>query len=79
MAGKTAPSMQPDRRNRRLDPYQMDLFGANASEGMVSAPVWRDLPREAQDALTGLITQLILEYARTQTSLPAAMEACHDQ
>jgi hypothetical protein len=79
MAGKTATSVQPDRRNRRRGPHQMDLFGANASEGMAGAPSWRDLPREVQDSLTGLMTQLILEHARTQTPSPAAMEACHDQ
>ena len=59
MACKTATSVQQDQRNRRLGPHQMDLFGANASEGMAGIPSWRDLPREAQDALSAAASAAI--------------------
>jgi hypothetical protein len=78
MTGKTARPALTRRRNRRLGPHQMDLFGSGATERRLGAPAWRELPREAQDALTGLMTQLLLEHAKARASAPAAMEAGHD-
>jgi hypothetical protein len=78
MAGKTVRPALTLRRNRRLGPHQLDLFGSGATERRLGAPAWRELPREAQDALTGLMTQLILEHAKARGSSPAATEAGHD-
>jgi hypothetical protein len=48
----------------------MDLFANRRSAG---APDWTDLPKDVQGALLGLMTRLILDYAR------ATVEAGHDR
>ena len=45
----------------------MDLFRGGPADARGGAPVWLDLPKDAQDALVGLMMQLILEHARTST------------
>ena len=40
---------------------------------------WLDLPKDAQDALVGLMTQLILEHARTSAMPSEAVEAGDDR
>jgi hypothetical protein len=52
----------------------MDLF---ASRGAEDAPDWADLPKEAREALVGLMTQLIFEHAQART--PTAVETGHDR
>jgi hypothetical protein len=64
MVRKTTASASGDRRKRRLPARQMDLFPRGVAAG---APDWPDLPEDAQQALVGLMTRLILEYARTTT------------
>lgn len=63
MAQKTTASVSGDRR-KRLAAQQMDLF---ARRSAVGAPNWLDLPKDARQALVGLMTRLILEHARTKT------------
>jgi hypothetical protein len=62
MARKTTASAIENRRKRRLPPQQMDLFASGFAAG---APNWPDLPKDAREALVGLMTRLILEHART--------------
>ena len=54
---------------------QMDLFAAQIAGG---APDWPDLPKDAQEALVGLMTRLILEHARTTTAPTKRLGAGHD-
>ena len=42
---------------------QMDLFKTDQPDGVIGAPAWPELPVEARAALTGLMTQLILQHA----------------
>lgn len=65
MVRKTTASASGDRRKRRLPARQMDLFPGGVTAG---APNWPDLPKDARQALVGLMTRLILEYARTMTT-----------
>jgi hypothetical protein len=62
------------RRKPSLVAQQMDLF---ASRGAEDAPDWADLPKEAREALVGLMTQLIFEHAQART--PTAVETGHDR
>lgn len=71
MVRKTTASASGDRRKPRLPAQQMDLFPRGAAAG---APNWLDLPKDAQQALIGLMTRLILAHARTTT-----MEASHER
>jgi hypothetical protein len=71
MVRKTTASANGVRRKRRLPPQQMDLFSRGAA---ASAPNWLDLPKDAREALIGLMTRLILAHAQTTT-----MEAGHDR
>ena len=71
MVRKTTAEATGDRRKRRLHPQQMDLFARGLAAG---APNWPDLPKDAREALVGLMTRLILEHARTTT-----MGAGHDR
>ena len=59
-----------DRRKRRLTAQQIDLFSGGVAAG---APNWPDLPKDARQALVGLMTRLILAHAQTTT-----MGADHD-
>jgi hypothetical protein len=53
----------------------MDMFASRVVPG---APDWPDLPRDAQEALLGLMTRLILEHART-TAAPTMAGGGHDR
>ncbi|MGY3621843.1 hypothetical protein ACVJGD_008039 [Bradyrhizobium sp. USDA 10063] len=61
----------------RLSRYEPDLFGGGLSNDATGAPAWRELPAEAQAALTSLMTRLILDHAAT-TATPRAKEVDHD-
>jgi hypothetical protein len=63
------------RRERRLVSQQMDLF---ASRVVAGAPDWPDLPRDAQEALLGLMTRLILEHGRAMAA-PTIAGGGHDR
>ena len=60
-------------------PQQMDLFRGGPADAGAGAPVWLDLPKDARDALVGLMMQLILEHARTSTRVVGTVEAGHDR
>ena len=62
MARKSTAKAIGNWRRQGLAPQQMDLFAARIAGG---APDWPDLPKDAQEALVGLMTRLILEHART--------------
>jgi hypothetical protein len=70
MAQKTTASAIRVQRNRRRGSEQTDLFASPLAAG---APDWVDLPKDAQGALLGLMTRLILDHAR------ATGEAGHDR
>ena len=69
MVRKTTVATTGDRRKRRLPP-QLDLFAKGVAVG---APNWPELPKDAREALVGLMTRLILAHAQTTT-----MGAGHD-
>ena len=62
-----------DWRKPRLVSQQMDMFASRVVPG---APDWPDLPRDAQEALLGLMTRLILEHARA-TAAPTMAGGGH--
>ncbi|MCP3468505.1 hypothetical protein [Bradyrhizobium sp. CCGUVB23] len=78
MASRTAISANQVRRNRRFGMHQMDLFAGGIAHSTVGIPEWRELPKEAQDALVNLMTQLVLDHARVSAT-PAKREDGHDQ
>ena len=78
MSRERAISRSGYRHNRQPRPQQqMDLFGSDLSNGALGAPAWPELPAEAREALTSLMTQLILDHAAT-TATPRAKEVDHD-
>ena len=79
MVRQTARPANTDRSNRRLGPHQTDLFGGSPADASAGAPAWPDLPKDAQDALVGLMTRLILEHARTSPGPSATVEAGDDR
>lgn len=64
MVRKTTAAVTGKRLKRRLPPQQMDLFSQGVAAG---APNFLDLPKDAREALIGLMTRLILAHARTTT------------
>jgi hypothetical protein len=52
----------------------MDLF---VSRRAVGAPDWPNLPKDAREALVGLMTRLILDHAQAAAT-PAMAETGHD-
>ena len=66
MARNSTTKAIGNRREQRLAPQQMELFAARIAG---DAPDWPDLPKDAREALVGLMTRLILEHART-TAMP---------
>jgi hypothetical protein len=78
MSDKTTTCARANQLNRRLGAHQIDLFSNPAVRGGIDAPLWRDLPRETQDALVNLMMQLMLEHAQRQSSAAVTMEASHD-
>jgi hypothetical protein len=78
MSRETAIRRKGYRHNRRSrPPLQMDLFRSGLSNDATGAPAWPELPAEAREALTSLMTQLILDHAAT-TATPRAKEVDHD-
>lgn len=75
MARRSTAKAIGNRRKQRLAPQQMDLFAARIAGG---APDWPDLPKDAQEALVGLMTRLIPEHARTTTAPTKRLGAGHD-
>ncbi|MCP3460815.1 MULTISPECIES: hypothetical protein [unclassified Bradyrhizobium] len=51
MASRTAIPANPVRRNRLFGMHQMDLFAGGITHSAVGVPEWRELPKEARDAL----------------------------
>jgi hypothetical protein len=78
MARKTARPTNTDRSNQP-GLQQMDLFRGGLPAAAVGAPAWPDLPRDAQDALVGLMTQLILGHARMSAGPSETVEASDDR
>ena len=76
MLRKTTAAATGDRRKRRPAPQQMDLFAKGVTAG---APNWPDLPKDAREALVGLMTRLILEHARTTATPIMTVGAGHDR
>ncbi len=54
---------QRARHNRRSKPHQLDLFAPPVVCGANPVPDWRALPETTREALTILITRLILDHA----------------
>lgn len=79
MARNTARPTNTDRSNHRPGPQQMELFQGGLADAGVGAPAWPDLPTDAQDALVGLMTQLILEHARMSAGPSEMVEASDDR
>ncbi len=77
MARKTT-SVIGDRPRKRVPPRQMDLFGGAVAETGADGLAWLNLPEDTRGTLVGLMTQLILEHARVNTTPSAAGEASHD-
>jgi hypothetical protein len=77
MSRETAMPGSGYRHNRQPRQQQMDLFGSGLSNGAIDAPAWPELPAEARAALTGLMTQLMLDHAATTATRPAK-EVGHD-
>ena len=75
MARNSTTKAIGNRREQRLAPQQMDLFAARIVGG---APDWPDLPKDAREALVGLMTRLILEHARTTAMPTMRLGAGHD-
>jgi hypothetical protein len=74
MARKSTAKAIGNRRKQHLAPQQMDLFAAR----IAGAPDWPDLPKDAREALVGLMTRLILEHARTTATPTMRSGAGHD-
>ena len=79
MARKTMVSVIGDRTRKQVASQQMDLFRVALTEASVSGPAWPDLPESARNVLVGLMTQLILEHARTSAMPSEAVEAGDDR
>jgi hypothetical protein len=73
MARKTIATAIGARREQSSEAQQMDLF---AMRRVANVPDWTDLPKDAREALVGLMMRLILEHA--QMAAPTKMEAGHD-
>jgi hypothetical protein len=79
MGRKTARPANTDRSAQRLGPQQMDLFMGGLADASAGAPAWPDLPKDAQDAVVGLMAQLILEHARPSAGPSETVEAGDDR
>ena len=75
MPRKSTAKAIGNRRGQRLAPQQMELFAARIAGG---APAWPDLPKDAREALVGLMTLLILKHARTTAMPTMRLGAGHD-
>ena len=43
--------------------HQLDLFQANQASASISAPGWSALPDQTRQAVTGLMTRLLIAHA----------------
>ena len=77
MIGKPVISAKVDQHRKLLGLHQMDVFGNEAVGNLIDVPEWRELPRDVQEALISLMTQLMLEHVRASAA-PAKTEAGHD-
>ena len=80
----SAPSLvgTRERRSSRAaarvgQPQQIDLFGDELRNPLVTAPTWRELPVETRAALTNLMARLILEHVQ-ESRTGSATEDGHD-
>jgi hypothetical protein len=64
MLGKPTISMGGRRQKQPPGAHQMDMFTGLAIDAAASLPRWTDLPQNAQAALIGLMTQLMLDHAQ---------------
>ena len=62
---------------RRCAPQQIDLFAGALQKTIGDMPAWSGLPREAQAALTDLMTRLILDHT-DKSRIGSTPEVGHD-
>ena len=79
MARQTVGPASTVQNNPRLGPQQLDRFRGGSADARAGAPAWLDLPKDAQDALVGLMTRLILEHARTSARWSETVETGDDR
>jgi hypothetical protein len=58
-------------------PQQIDLFAGALQKTIGDMPAWSGLPREAQAALTDLMTRLILDHT-DKSRIGSIPEVSHD-
>jgi hypothetical protein len=64
MLGKPTVPKGDRRQKQPRSARQMDMFTGFAVDAAANLPRWTDLPQNAQAALIGLMTQLILDHAQ---------------
>ena len=64
MLGKPKIPKGGRRQEQPRSARQMDMFTGFAVDAAANLPRWTDLPQNAQAALIGLMTQLILDHAQ---------------
>ena len=64
MLGKPTVPKGDRRQKQPRSTRQMDMFTGFAVDAAANLPRWTDLPQNAQAALIGLMTQLILDHAQ---------------
>ena len=67
MLGKPTVPKGDRRQKQPRSARQMDMFTAFAVDAAANLPRWTDLPQNAQAALIGLMTQLMLDHAQAST------------
>ena len=60
---------RPHRRPRRPD-HQLDLFQTSQASASISAPGWSALPDQTRQAVTGLMTRLLIAHAGGAATTP---------
>jgi len=69
MLGKATVPKGGRRQKRPRSARQMDMFTGFAVDAAANLPRWTDLPQNAQAALIGLMTQLMLDHAQASKML----------
>ena len=69
MLGKPKIPRGGRRQTQPCSARQMDMFTGFAVDAAASLPRWTDLPQNAQAALIGLMTQLMLDHAQASKML----------
>jgi len=67
MLGKPTVPKGDRRQKQPRSARQMDMFTGFAVDAAANLPRWTDLPQNAQAALIGLMTQLMLDHAQAST------------